>query len=150
MEGLGRNCVIGISTAIQAKQKEYYHLLEASNRQLEIDDWLEWFGQRVLEAQQNTHSLVGFVIEKTRFLERFEGQWNDRQRKAILRMFAAGPNGFRGGLSASNYIRITRAKTATVTRDLRGLVEMGALIRTGERRHTRYNLNLPAQSKRKR
>ena len=150
MEGLGRSCVVGISTAVQAKQSEYYQLLEATNQSLAISEWVQWFGLRVLEAQRSTLSLVGFVLEKARFIERFEGRWNERQRKAILRMFAAGPAGFKGGLSASNYIRITRAKTATVTRDLRGLVEMGALIRTGERRYARYHLNLQDQSNRKR
>lgn len=38
---------------------------------------------------------------------------------------------------------LASASIATVTRDLGGLVEMGALIRTGEKRYTRYCLNLP-------
>jgi len=35
-----------------------------------------------------------------------------------------------------------KATTATTTRDLAALVELGALRRTGERKHTRYHLNL--------
>jgi len=53
-------------------------------------------------------------------------------------MFREGPEGFKGGLSAENYIAITGTSRATTTRDLQDLVEMGALNRTGERRHTRY------------
>jgi len=57
-------------------------------------------------------------------------------------MFREGPDGFKGGLSAEKYISITGAPRATVTRDLRDLVGKGALLRKGERKHTRYLLNL--------
>jgi Fic family protein len=62
--------------------------------------------------------------------------------KVIARLFREGPGGFTGGLSAENYIAITQTSRATTTRDLLDLVTKGALTRTGERRHTRYILNL--------
>jgi len=37
---------------------------------------------------------------------------------------------------------ITRASPTAIIRDLAGLTEKGALIRTGERNHARYTLNL--------
>jgi len=58
-------------------------------------------------------------------------------------MLKGGPDGFKGGLSAANYGTITGATSATTTRDLSELVSEGALIRTGERKYTRYTLNLP-------
>ena len=58
-------------------------------------------------------------------------------------MLREGPEGFVGGLSAGNYMRITGASPATTTRDLAGLVASGALTRTGERRHARYHLAIP-------
>jgi Fic family protein len=57
-------------------------------------------------------------------------------------MFRKGIDSFKGGLSAENYISISKTSRATATRDLQGLVEQGALTRTGELRHTRYFLNL--------
>jgi len=45
-------------------------------------------------------------------------------------------------LSAGNYSTITGASPATTTRDLADVVERVGLIRTGERRHARYPLNL--------
>lgn len=66
------------------------------------------------------------------------------------RLFHEGPEGFKGGLSAEKYIAITGASRATTTRDLQDLVEMGALSRSGERRHTRYWLEIasdPARSR---
>ncbi len=70
---------------------------------------------------------------------------NPRQHKAILRILREGPEGFKGGLSASNYAKVTGASPATTTRDLAGLVARGALVRTGELRHARYHLNLKLQ-----
>lgn len=63
-------------------------------------------------------------------------------------MFREGPEGFKGGLSASNYMKITGASSATSTRDLADLVEKGALIRQGEKRHARYHLDLALMNSR--
>ena len=57
-------------------------------------------------------------------------------------MFKEGPSGFKGGLSAENYIKIAKTTRSTATRDLADLVELGALTKTGSLRHTRYHLNL--------
>ncbi len=57
-------------------------------------------------------------------------------------MFREGPEGFAGGLNAEKYIAIAKTSRATATRDLQDLVEQGALLRTGERKHTRYWLNI--------
>ncbi len=59
-------------------------------------------------------------------------------------MFREGPEGFVGGLSAENYLSITKTTRATATRDLQDLVAVSALTRTGELRYTRYFLNLDA------
>jgi Fic family protein len=63
--------------------------------------------------------------------------------KVIVRVLQEGPEGFQGGLDARKYATIAGSSPATTTRDLAGLVEQGALIRSGELKHTRYALNLP-------
>ena len=68
------------------------------------------------------------------------------QTKALLRLFREEPDGFKGGLSAANYRRITGAPASTATRDLADLVAKRALRRTGERRHTRYWLDPPSSA----
>jgi len=50
------------------------------------------------------------------------------------------------GLSAENYISITKASRPTATRDLTDLVEKGALVKSGELRYTRYRLNLTSEA----
>lgn len=72
----------------------------------------------------------------------FNPEQSAGQEKALLRLFQEGPSGFQGGLSADKYMTITEASRATTTRDLTELVELGALYKTGDLRHTRYWLNI--------
>ncbi|MBS0603716.1 MAG: Fic family protein [Verrucomicrobia bacterium] len=141
-QGVGRPTLIAISKLLESRKKEYYAALEKCNRTLEAQDWVEFFAQVVLQAQEESTNHLYFLIEKSKMLNALSGQINLRQTKALLRMFAEGPNGFKGGLSAENYIAITKTTRATATRDLTDLVEKGALTKTGELRHTRYKLNL--------
>jgi len=136
--------LVGLATSILLHRKDYYDALERANRRNEITEWLEWFAEIAIEAQRNSLAQVEFVIAKAKLLDRLRNLLNERQEKALLRLFRAGPEGFKGGLSASNYVSITGASPATTTRDLADLVEKGALIRAGERKHTRYTLNLSA------
>ncbi len=127
---------------IQRSRKAYYDMLEHSNKANEITEWLVYFAETVLEAQRTTLKRVEFYIIKAKFYDRLRGQLNARQEKVIGRMFRAGLDGFKGGLSAENYISITGTSRATATRDLADLVLKGGLTRTGERRHARYHLDL--------
>jgi len=108
-----------------------------------MTDWLAWFAGVTIEAQRRTIALIEFLIDRTKLLDRLAGQLNDRQQKALQRMFKEGPEGFKGGLSAGKYSTITGASPATTTRDLADLTEKGALIREGERKHARYKLSIP-------
>ena len=67
---------------------------------------------------------------------------NARQEKVIRSMFNAGYTGFEGGLSADNYISITRTSPSTATRDLQDMVNKNVLTRTGQKKSTRYWLNV--------
>ena len=143
-QSLGQPTLLALSHTIQSARKDYYRNLELSNKDLEITGWLQYFAQTILDAQKHSQRLIEFLIAKIHFYDRLRGQLNDRQAKAVARMFAQGLEGFKGGLSAENYISITGTSRATTTRDLQALVEKGALVRTGERRHTRYWLNIDA------
>ena len=93
------------------------------------------------ETQDHTQRMIDFLIEKSRYYRCFEKELNERQRKVVERIFREGVNGFKGGLSAYNYITITGATASTATRDLQRMVEIGAFKKTGERKGTRYYLN---------
>ena len=141
-QGLGQPSLIALAYTIERTRKDYYAALERNNKTDEITDWLTWFGNTILAAQQTTLRRVEFFVAKARFYERMRGRLNARQDKAIGRMFREGVDGFTGGMSAEKYIAITGASRATATRDLQDLAAKGALTRTGERRHTRYHLDL--------
>jgi Fic family protein len=141
-QSFGQPLFVALATAILAHQKSYYDALEKANKQMDVSAWLAWFADIALEAQRRTITQVEFLIAKTKLLDRLRGHINDRQQKALLRIFREGPDGFKGGLSAGNYSAITGASPATTTRDLADLTEKGALVRTGERKHARYALNL--------
>jgi len=141
-QGLGEPALLALSQTIQSDRKRYYAMLEQSNKELEVTAWLEYFGETVLDAQAYALRLVDFLIAKTRLYDRLLGSLNERQEKVLARMFREGVEGFKGGLSADNYMAITGTSPATATRDLADLVVKGALTRTGERRHTRYWLNI--------
>lgn len=142
-QGLGQPTLTALAHTIERQRKAYYAALEAANRSNEITGWLAYFAETVLAAQGNTQRRIEWLIEKAKLFSRLAGRLNARQEKALQRLFQAGPEGFIGGLSAEKYINLTRASRATATRDLQDLVALGALTRIGERKHTRYFLNVP-------
>ncbi|MCY3624931.1 MAG: Fic family protein [Candidatus Dadabacteria bacterium] len=141
-QSLGHPTLIALATVISRNRKAYYGALGEANTKNEITGWLCYFARTVLDALSYTRIYVEFLIKKAKLLERMRGKMNPRQEKCLLRMFEEGPEGFAGGLSAENYISITKATRPTATRDLSDLVAKGALARTGERKSTRYHLNI--------
>jgi Fic family protein len=137
-EGLGHPVLIALSSTIHRARKTYYDMLEHSNKRNEITDWLVYFAETILRAQGESQSWLDFLVKKTRMLDRLRGHLNERQEKAVLRMAREGPNGFKGGLSAENYLAITGTSRATATRDLQDLVEKGVLVSSGQLKGTRY------------
>ncbi len=137
-QGAGQPSLTALSLLIHRRQKEYYAQLEAANKTLDVEPWLDWFADLVLAAQAHTLRGLDFLLANTRLWDRVRGQLNPRQEKALSRLMHAGVNGFVGGLSASKYMAITGAPPATAGRDLMHLVALGALRRTGELKGTRY------------
>lgn len=129
-----------LAKTLLKKKKDYYVQLGKASMTLDINEWLLWFAEMALDAQQNTYLWVHWIVEKAAFMRKAQHQMNERQKKSLLRLFRAGPDGFVGGLSAKNYMSITGATIATTTRDLRDLVEKELLRKTGERKSTRYHL----------
>jgi len=140
---LGQPTLTALAATILIRRKAYYSSLEDANKDNEVTPWLTWFAGIAIEAQRRTEARVEFLIDKTLLLDRLRGQLNERQERALLRMLREGPDGFKGGLSAGNYSKITEASPATTTRDLADMVAKDALTRTGERRHARYHVAIP-------
>ncbi len=143
-ESLGQPTLISLSRVISDRRNTYYDLLEQNNRTTEVTSWLVYFAETILSAQLATQKAIDRIIEKTKFFERFRGQLNERQEKAIARMFHE-VEGFKGGMSAEKYVRITGTSRATATRDLQELTVVGAVVRSGALKSTRYHLGIDFQ-----
>lgn len=137
-QGAGRPTLTALSLTIERRRRAYYEQLAAASRTLDVQAWMEWFADCVLEAQQHTLRWVEFLLAKARLLDSLHGKLNPRQEKALLRMLEEGPDGFVGGLSAGKYQALTGAPPATAGRDLAELVACGGLRRSGEKKGTRY------------
>lgn len=138
-QSFGEPTLTALSYTIEKHRRAYYEALENVNKSNEVTEWLVYFSQTILDAQQYTQQYIEFLIEKTKIYDRFGEKLNERQKKVLSRMFREGPEGFEGGLSAENYISITKTSRATTTRDLQELVSFGILKKSGELRHARYS-----------
>lgn len=139
---IGRPVLLSLSRTIEAKKTLYYTALEQAQKRNDITSWINYFVNTILEAQIQAKEIVDFILKKTKFFDRFKSAFNERQEKVIKRMLDAGPEGFKGGMSAKKYIAITKTSKATATRDLQDLLEMGILQIEGAGRSTNYFLNI--------
>ena len=141
-QSLGQPTLIALATVLNQDKKSYYNALQQANQSNEVTQWLCYFAKKVLQAIDYTKSHIDFFIKKGKLFARWQGHLNLRQEKCLLKMFKAGPKGFVGGLSASNYMKITKATRATATRDLNDLVDKDILKKTGQHKSTRYTLSM--------
>lgn len=141
-QSMGEPTLIALSHRIQDRKKDYYQELAGHSKGNEITGWLVYFAKTVLKAQVYTQRMIGFLVSKTKFFDRFRGELNERQEKVIGRIFSEGIEGFEGGLRAEKYRRITKTSKATATRDLADLVKKGAMEKAGELKGARYRLRL--------
>lgn len=141
-ESLNRPVLMSISSTIEENKKRYYQSLKQAQRTLEITDWILYFSTLILESQKSAKQTVLFTLNKTKFIDQFKNLMNERQRKAVLKMFESGVSGFEGGMTAIKYVSITKTSRATATRDLQDLTQKNILIPSGEGRNRSYKLNL--------
>jgi Fic family protein len=141
-QGLGYPTTACLATAIESNKKEYYSQLEQVGRgDMNINRWLVYFTDAVNLAQSIAREEVDFVLRKTRFYEKFSNHLNERQAKAVARIFAEGRKGFKGGMSTKKYMSITKCANRTASRDLADLLKKGIVTGLpGSGRSTRYEL----------
>ena len=141
-ESMGRQVIMSVSQAIEQNRKQYYAELAKVQIKLEIDSWLLYFSQLLIDAQKNTLEILEFSVKKAQFLDQYKTTMNERQVKVINKMLDAGKDGFEGGMTAKKYISIAKTTKATATRDLQDLVKLGILQRNLAGRSTNYKLNI--------
>ena len=146
-QALGRPTLACLASAINEDRHSYYAELETIGRgELDLGGFVDYFTRAIDRAQDIAVVEVEFVLDKTRFYDRYGERLNERQRKGTARIFREGRAGFAGGLSRKNYATIAKCSPATAARDLADLQNMGALVSHGRGRSTRYEISCPEPS----
>lgn len=141
-ESLGQPALLSLSLAIQENKSEYYKQLQHTNKTLEISEWVVYFSNLLIRAQEISLEIFQFTLKKKNFYEEFSEALNTRQKKCIDRIFKAGISGFKGGMISKKYIKITGTSPATATRDLQDLVEKQVFAEEGTFKNKQYFLKI--------
>lgn len=129
-----------LSAQIQRERKQYYDQLEATQRgTLDVTPWLSWFLACLLRAVQGADGLLGGVLIKTQFWQRWAGMpMNQRQTLVLNKML----DGMEGKLTNAKWAAIGKCSADTALRDINDLLTRGVLRRLeGGGRSTGYELN---------
>ena len=79
---VNRPILMSLSRGIEADKKAYYYQLEKAQKSNNITEWISYFVETVLVAQEQTTREVAFTLKKARFFDRFNEQMNERQATA--------------------------------------------------------------------
>jgi Fic family protein len=128
-----------MSTRIEAERKEYYLQLESAQRgSTDITAWIAWFLGCLDRAIDSAHQLLSAVMRKARVWQSLSTRpVNERQRNVLNRMLGD----WKGFLTTAKYSKMAKCSADTAQRDIRELLELGALIKNESGgRSTSYRL----------
>jgi Fic family protein len=105
---------------------------------LDVTRWQKWFLDCLLRAIEGSQEMLGTVLVKARFWERFAKEpLNKRQIKVLNRLL----DGFEGKLTTSKWAKLAKCSQDSAYRDILNLIERGALQKDpGGGRSTSYSL----------
>ncbi len=128
-----------MSTEIKLMQKEYYEVLERTQKgDGNITEWIVWFLNCFEKALASTEPILSSVLEKHKFWEQHKNvDLNERQRKIINMLF----DDFFGKLTSGKWAKIAKCSNDTALNDINDLMTKGILMKNGEGgRSTNYSL----------
>lgn len=132
-----------LSAAILARRKEYYDILEQSQKgTMDITPWLQWFLSVLEDAINQGLQRFQRVLNKARFWQRHaQTVLSERQIKVLNRLLDTQGEEFTQGINASKYMSLAKISKATATRELADLVAKNCLSKLpGGGRSTRYTI----------
>ena len=114
-----------MSAQIRVERKEYYHVLEKSQKgNLDITPWLNWFFNCLLNSLNETNHILARVLNKHFFwLENNNIQLNERQKVMLNKLL----DGFDGKLTSSKWAKIMKCSADTSLRDITDLINKNLL-----------------------
>jgi len=128
-----------MSAQIRHERDAYYTILEETQKDdNNITQWQLWFLECLLRAINGAQEILGDVLAKAQFWDRFAKEpLNERQIKVLNRLL----DGFEGKLTTSKWAKLAKCSQDTAYRDILALVDRGALKKdSGGGRSTSYSL----------
>jgi Fic family protein len=116
-----------MSTQIRKERKEYYDLLEATQKgAVDITRWVTWFLQCLDRAFLGTNDILSNVLVKARFWEKHVSVGlNDRQKLMINRMLS----GIEGKMTSSKWGRMAKCSKEMAIQDIQDLISKGIMVK---------------------
>ncbi len=124
-----------MSSAINTDRKGYYKALEYTTGYIQKEDgflditlWCEWFLSTLHTALVDTKQKLTYIIDKTNFWDKHkQSNLNARQIKVLNKILDIGVDNFQGDLSKKKYITIADTTSATASRDIKELLDLGCI-----------------------
>lgn len=124
-----------MSSAINTDRKGYYRALEYTTGYIQKEDgflditlWCEWFLSTLHTALVDTKQKLTYIIDKTNFWDKHkQSHLNARQIKVLNKILDIGVDNFQGDLSKKKYITIADTTSATASRDIKELLDLGCI-----------------------
>ena len=140
--GGGNGRFFSMSREIEKEKKDYYAILEKTQRFCydgDITPWLEWYVACLGRAVDSSLETLSGILNKSVFWREFSGvELSNRQRK-VLNIFLDGKE---AKLTAQNWARLGGVSLDTALRDIDNLVEKGAISAyPGRMRKVEYAIN---------
>ena len=109
-----------MSSQIRIERKEYYSVLESSQRgSLEITNWILWFLECLTNSISSSESLLTSVLRKAEFWKNHSSTILNERQRLMLNMLL---DGFEGKLTSSKWAKITKCSTDSALRDIQDLI----------------------------
>lgn len=122
-----------LSSQINIHKKEYYELLEKTNRfneKCDISAWLTWHLKITNLAMENTFKIISSLIFKTEFWDKFKNyNLTHHQQKVLNKILDIGIDDFKGKLNVNKYASIAKVNLTTAYKELDELYKIGCLAK---------------------
>ncbi|MXZ44562.1 MAG: Fic family protein [Gammaproteobacteria bacterium] len=128
-----------MSSQICAERKDYYHILEITQRgSVDVTSWMDWFLCCLQRAVKQSDQILNTVLTKARFWARFAQESLNSRQVRVMNKFL---DGFEGKLTSSKWAKMAKCSQDTANRDIHDLIQRGGLKKDAAGgRSTSYSL----------
>lgn len=129
-----------MSLQIRAERKEYYNILEKTQKgSLDITPWLSWYLKCLENVLNSSDTVFSKVLNKHKFWTKYASEiLNNRQILLINKLL----DDFTGVMTTSKWAKIAKCSQDTALRDIQDLLEKKIIQKNSSGgRSTNYSLN---------